>query len=307
LIAERFLTTDREGETPVATLAHEALLRSWDRIVSWININRENLRLRARVEQQQQRWEQQDRDESLLLAEGLPLDDGRKLVDEATYLLTASTKGYIDASIAHQESSARKSRRVRTVVLSTIGALVVAMAVGGFIAWQINEQNQQQAALEQRATAASGLVQRLLDVEALGLKVAIDDLIPYRDLARAELTKAYEDSDDTSKAKLHAALALVGEDESALSFLKERLLQVTPAQFGPVREQLDTYKEQLTKDYWDIALNNEGEPSRRFHAACAIAKYDTENDDWADPELVRFIANQLVGVLPSELVPWRDA
>ncbi|MCP4839857.1 MAG: ATP-binding protein, partial [Planctomycetes bacterium] len=174
LVAARFLTTDREGETPIASLAHEALLRSWDRIVGWINANRQQLRLRARVEQQQQRWEQQDREESLLLADGLPLDEGRQLVEEAPYLLTASTKDYIDASIAHQESNARKSRRVRTVVLSTIAALVVAMATGGFIAWQINEQNQQQAALEQRATAASGLVQRLLDVEALGLKVAID-------------------------------------------------------------------------------------------------------------------------------------
>ncbi|MBC7819591.1 MAG: hypothetical protein IAG10_22130, partial [Planctomycetaceae bacterium] len=80
LIDARFLTTDREGESAIASLAHEALLRRWDRTVMWITANREHLRLRARAEQSQQRWAQHGRDPSLLLPNGLPLEEGQLLL-----------------------------------------------------------------------------------------------------------------------------------------------------------------------------------------------------------------------------------
>jgi formylglycine-generating enzyme required for sulfatase activity/Flp pilus assembly protein TadD len=310
LIAERFLATDREGDTPVASLAHEALLRSWDRIVSWINFNRDNLRLRARVEQQQQRWEQQDRDESLLLAEGLPLEDGQKLIEEAAYLLTDATKGYIEASIDHHQHNARRRRRVRTAVLSTITGLSLALMAGGIVAWRINEQNKRKAALEQRVTEADGLVQRLLDVEASGLRDAIEDLVSYRDLTRETLVSVYKGADDNSNAKLHAGLAMVSDDASVLPFLKERLLDVSPAQFAPVRDQLaklDDHRKDLRKYYWGVALSGVQDSDRRFQAACALATYDSANKTWRDPKFSGFVASHLVGVLPSELVPWRDA
>ncbi len=100
LIAARFLTTDRQDSTPVAGLAHEALLRRWSKIADWIAVNREHLRLRARVEQSQQRWEVQGRDESLLLPPGLPLEEARQLQDKAPHLLASDTANYIRASIA---------------------------------------------------------------------------------------------------------------------------------------------------------------------------------------------------------------
>lgn len=310
LIAERFLTTDREGETPVASLAHEALLRSWNRIVSWINTNRENLRLRARVEQQQQRWEQQDRDESLLLADGLPLDEGRQLISKARYLLTDATKGYIEASIDHHQRNTGRRRRVRAAVLSTIAGLSVALMVGGIVAWRINERNKRKAAFEQRVTEADGLVQRLLDVEASGLTVAIEDLSDYRELVQEKLVAVYQEANGNSNAKLHTGLALVSGDASVLPFLKERLLDVSPAQFAPVRDQLaklDDHQENLKEYYWGIALSGRQESDRRFQAACALATYDSANETWRDPVFAGFVASHLVGVLPSELGPWRDS
>ncbi len=130
LIADRFLTTDRLDDQPIATLAHEALLRRWDRIVRWIETNREHLRLRARVEQSQQRWQGQNRDKSLLLADGLPLNEGRQLLDKASFLLAESTKEYISASIANYVRNKIGRRRMRVFVSITIAGLLLAVGLG---------------------------------------------------------------------------------------------------------------------------------------------------------------------------------
>jgi len=135
LIAARFLATDRQSGQPVASLAHEALLRRWDRIVEWIAANREHLRLRARVEQNQQRWEQQDRDNSLLLPAGLLLEEGRQLLTDAAHLLNEQTADYIRVSIDHHEQRATRTRRRRRAVLVSLSTLSLLAVIGGTYAW----------------------------------------------------------------------------------------------------------------------------------------------------------------------------
>jgi hypothetical protein len=66
------------------------------------------------------------------------------------------------------------------------------------------------------------------------------------------------------------------------------------------------HKTDLTADYWQITQEDET-PARRFQAACALANYDPDNEHWQDQKFVEFVAGQLVGVLPSELLPWRNA
>jgi hypothetical protein len=80
LVAARFLTTDEESGTAIASLAHEALLRKWDRLKEWTDRNCDLLRLRATVEQGKARWQAGDRDISLLLSPGLPLEEGLWIV-----------------------------------------------------------------------------------------------------------------------------------------------------------------------------------------------------------------------------------
>ncbi len=293
LIAARFLTTDRQDDTPIASLAHEALLRRWDRVVNWINANREQLRIRARVEQTQQRWEQQGRDDSLLLAEGVPLDDGRKLLDGAPHLLSETTLGYVRESIAHDERKAKRSRRLRRTVLSTFAALLMVMVVGGVFL--------------HRTTTASELVKRLRAANTSAVPGILSELADYPALAHDELTAAFEESPGDSDAKLHAALALLSVDDSVLPFLKDRLLNVAPTQFPYVRDLLKGHKSDLTGDYWRTAKDTGESPARRFQAACVLASYDIKNDHWHDHDFAGFLAGHLVGVAPSALLPWRNA
>ncbi|MGB0600365.1 MAG: SUMF1/EgtB/PvdO family nonheme iron enzyme [Rubripirellula sp.] len=219
LIAERFLTTDREGETPVASLAHEALLRSWKRIVGWINHNRENLSLRARVEQQQQRWEQQDRDESLLLAEGLPLDDGRQLRDEASYLLSDSTSDYIQASISHHLHRTRKTRRIKAVLTSVVVALLAVITAGAFVT-----RRQRQREVTQ------SLVTAVTTTRGIAFPPTVENLdgLP-RQMVLEELVTRFESAKKNEKLPLAFALARFGDIR--VDYLISQIRQASPNEF----------------------------------------------------------------------------
>ena len=155
LIAARFLTSDQHDSTRVASLAHEALLRRWPQIASWVAANREHLRLRARVEQSQQRWEQQGRDESLLLTPGLPLEEARQLLSKAPHLLGAATADYIRASISFDERRVRQRRRLRRAVMAGLSVLTVFALAAATVAWfKQREAGQQREAANQKAKEA---------------------------------------------------------------------------------------------------------------------------------------------------------
>jgi len=165
------------------------------------------------------------------------------------------------------------------------------------------------AAIARRNDAvATRLVEGLLQADTSQIKNIIDDLAGYREWAKDDLASAYaEPPADSPNAKLHAALALLPEDDSVLEFLSDRLLTVSQVQFEYVRNLMDDHKGDLTDDYWKFANDVQLDAARRFQAACALATFDPENEYWQNDEFSKFIAGHLVKVLPSELLPWRNA
>ena len=136
LIAARFLATDRQGDFLYASLAHEALLRRWKHLAQWVSANRDHLRMRATVEQSHERWQQRKQDPSLLLSPGLPLEEGRQLLQKASAILTNPTRDYIRTSISHQEAQARRRRDLRRLTFAAMSALLILALGGGLFAWQ---------------------------------------------------------------------------------------------------------------------------------------------------------------------------
>jgi len=140
LIEARFLTSDRHGEESVVSLAHEALLRRWDKIADWVKIHREHLRLRTRVEQNLHRWQLEQQELSLLLSPGLPLEEGRRLLYHAALLLDSGTKNYIEKSIRQEAELRGRKRRIRNIVVASLAALSMVSMLGGITAlFQRNE------------------------------------------------------------------------------------------------------------------------------------------------------------------------
>ena len=137
LIENRFLITDRQDDTAVASFAHEALLRRWSRITSWIELNRERLRWRAQVEECEHRWEQRGRDASLLLPAGLQLEEGRQLLKHSSNLLSQGTTKYIQTSIAVEKAKLTSKRRFRNLIWAIFCVLTgVACLIGGWAYWE---------------------------------------------------------------------------------------------------------------------------------------------------------------------------
>jgi len=200
LIDARFIATDREGSQAIASLAHESLLRRWAALVRWIDTNRHQLRLRASIEQSQQRWQQSNSNPSLLLSPGVPLEEGRQLFRAAGEFLTPSIATYIHASIEQDEAFQRRRTRQRTFVFSALSLLTVLAIAGGIYAWF-----QRGAALEQaniadaaRATAQSATA-RALEQETLAIN--------QRDRVREQLVNTVRENYASNMAQVSQALS----------------------------------------------------------------------------------------------------
>ena len=106
----RLLVTgeDTPSAQRLVEISHETLIREWDVLKAWINDNREALRRREHIRARMRQWKEQDRDQTLLLPPGLPLEEGRKLLADHGDVLIEEVQPYITASIAADEERLRQ-------------------------------------------------------------------------------------------------------------------------------------------------------------------------------------------------------
>ncbi|MGE0026476.1 MAG: protein kinase [Thermoleophilia bacterium] len=119
------LATDPATGAPTAEVTHEALIRGWPELRSWIDEDREQLRLHRRLTDAAGEWDAAGRDDALLYR-GSRLDawSGRPEDD-----LNARERAFLEAGRGREarEQSARRRRLRLTVGALTAG--VVALAV----------------------------------------------------------------------------------------------------------------------------------------------------------------------------------
>jgi hypothetical protein len=144
-IAARLLVaTQGENGKCAVSVAHEALLRSWPRLKSWISSNREKLRIRNQIDRSQADWLSNGKDPSLLLPAGLPLNLAEKLLKEAPELLSQDLEEYITNSLNHHRAQRRQKRNRVAAVIAGLSLLGIIASVAGFWA----ARNARQALVE---------------------------------------------------------------------------------------------------------------------------------------------------------------
>jgi WD40 repeat protein/serine/threonine protein kinase len=173
LTSARLLTVDDEN----VQIIHEALLRTWPRLRSWIESSRDELRMRQRISRAALEWEAEDRHTDLLYrgtlllsalewAENNPLQLDKL---EQTFLeAAAENKARIEAAAFMQ---ARRKRRIRGIIIAVLSLLALgttSASVVAFFAWRqarLNEARAVSATAEAReqfssalATSAYGMV-----------------------------------------------------------------------------------------------------------------------------------------------------
>jgi len=159
-IKERLLVadTDPQGEMTV-TVAHEALLREWQRVKVWLKENREFLRMRDRLDASLRLWHNRGKQKDDLLRPGLPLAEGEKLVKDFEESLSLEAINYVRASISER----KRRRHVQDGVRYTILAAITGLAIFAGVQWFRAEGQRKNAAqaLKSEAEIAAKLKEQL--------------------------------------------------------------------------------------------------------------------------------------------------
>jgi len=168
----RLLAFDRDPETrtPTVEIAHEALLREWQRLREWIEDNRDDLRLQRRLTAAAHEWTKSDRDPDYLVR-GTRLDQFETWLDETSLDLSPLEDAYIAASLesrqkrkaveearrAHEEALERRSHRVLRWLAIVMGlAAIIATGLSIFAFGQRkNAEAQAQIASVRELSAAA--------------------------------------------------------------------------------------------------------------------------------------------------------
>ena len=131
-LADARLVTLREG---TAEVAHEALIRAWPALRTWLDEDHEGLRLHRRLGDAARLWAAGGHETSDLYR-GTRLDAAREWAHNNPEALNATERGFLDASLEladrERADQARRVRRLRRLLAGVALALVVALVAGTF-------------------------------------------------------------------------------------------------------------------------------------------------------------------------------
>jgi WD40 repeat protein len=107
--ARLIITTEETAE-----VAHEALIREWDRLHEWLTENREGLRLHRHITESAREWERQERDKELVYR-GMRLAQALEWADSHLNDLNLLEREFLETSnaLAKQETAEREAQRQR--------------------------------------------------------------------------------------------------------------------------------------------------------------------------------------------------
>jgi WD40 repeat protein/serine/threonine protein kinase len=161
--ASRLLSLDNDPatRTPTVEVAHEAILREWERLRTWLNASREDIRQQRIVAQAAEAWQTNKRDASYLMS-GTRLEQVEKWHQSTELALTPLERDFIAASTtertSHQKAETeRQAREIRLEHRSRnfLRGLVAVFAIATLLAIGLSAFafNQSQIAQTERDTA----------------------------------------------------------------------------------------------------------------------------------------------------------
>jgi roadblock/LC7 domain-containing protein len=194
LIDARLLTTGQEqGRSATVEVSHEALIRSWPTLRSWIDEERADLRLQIQLEEAAREWEASDRETSLLW-DGLRLSNAEAWLQRVQPRLSARDAAFLETSrteaqrqmeaaaqverdrqrLAEEQGSAQRLRRF--LVIS--GILLTITITSSILA--VISQNQARKAQEKAEMAEKTAVAVSQQVDSLRLAYTARGQFEYK-------------------------------------------------------------------------------------------------------------------------------
>ncbi len=160
----RLLTFDRDESTRGSTVevAHEALIRQWERLREWLIESREDVRLERQLLHAAEAWDEAGRDQSYVIS-GTRLVQFEEWEDKTSLQLNQLEREFLDASLAarreleaieearqerERELERQKARNMRIAAVVFGIAAVVAIILSLFAFDQSNRANEQRMLAE---------------------------------------------------------------------------------------------------------------------------------------------------------------
>lgn len=252
----RLLTFDRDPltRTPTVEVAHEALLREWQRLCTWLDRSRSDLRMELALRRSASEWIEANRDPSFLLR-GSHLDQFENWSTETELMLTAEEYSFLQASLEEREAerSAEAIRRAheaalerrsllfsRILVVVLLLAFVVSLSLAGFARGAQVKAEAQAVALQTQGFIAMDRASALGTQQALSLSqanqlatqvVIAQDEAEARGQAEAQLASEQEAVEQqarlaTSRELAMAAINNLGTDPERSILLAIRALSM---------------------------------------------------------------------------------
>ena len=147
----RLLTFDRDPVTrePTVEVAHEALIREWPRLRSWLDDDRQGLRVHRHLTTSAAAWADGGRDDGELYR-GVRLEAAEEWTTSAAPALNPLEDEFLTASVdnrnAEEQAERNRIRRLRRLLITT-GIVAVVALVAGAIAFREQQRADDQAAL----------------------------------------------------------------------------------------------------------------------------------------------------------------
>ncbi|MBE0376125.1 winged helix-turn-helix domain-containing protein [Pseudoalteromonas prydzensis] len=146
MVESRLFVSHLKNEQACFSLAHEALLRHWQRAINWINQHQQSLAIKSRLQIATERWLNEQKHSDLLLAQGKPLQEAQSLVNNPMFSLSAAELSLIKASN-------RRAKRKKRVLQATAVALVLLSFIASFMG--VRSYHAEQIAQQKRLEAES--------------------------------------------------------------------------------------------------------------------------------------------------------
>lgn len=162
----RLLALDHDPATrePTVEVAHEAILREWERLRTWLNDSRADIKMQRMLATAAQSWTNNNYDNSYLLR-GSRLDKFEQWVAQTELSLTPNEQEYIEKSLTERqraesvevERQAKEShleQRARRVLQGLVGVFLIATIISGSLAiFALGEQSRAEDALSREEQA----------------------------------------------------------------------------------------------------------------------------------------------------------
>ncbi|MDO6568647.1 winged helix-turn-helix domain-containing protein [Alteromonas sp. 1_MG-2023] len=143
MVEHRLFVSQLYQDKACFKVAHEAVLRRWQRVQDWIQQHQSALVSKGRLEQQTRHWLQDNKSNAFLLTDGKPLTDALALKGDTSLTLTNDELALIRAS----QKTVQRKRVIRGVTLAALACLTI-ISFGAMLQSQQSQQLAERKRLE---------------------------------------------------------------------------------------------------------------------------------------------------------------